>query len=355
MKLAADLPLLETLLLEEEENQLRDEIANTYFLHQDPAVYRAIAQGIAKGETVENAYRKSFLSRASKQEKEAFAQVAYGMGLDEFKELNHSIEENPYFRLLQGLKGKHLGDLSFFLRSYAPYEVFLTDDESEENGRLQLSLGYYRDGLSFPALSKNEQVWMSLIPHEIKTMEQAIIDAKGKVLTLGLGLGYYAFMAAEKEEVTSVTVVENDPDVLAMFRSLLLPLFPHKEKITLVQADAFDFVETKGKDYDFTFVDIYHDETDGLPLYLKLLKIEQGPTVYWIERAILLYFRRYVLAFLEEQYDGYPEEAYADRSDFASALFGALYDATKEESILNEDALRSFLDLNALKALAKRL
>ena len=42
---------------------------------------------------------------------------------------------------------------------------------------------------------------MSLNPYEIRTMENAIITARGKVLTLGLGLGYYAYMVHLKEEV----------------------------------------------------------------------------------------------------------------------------------------------------------
>ena len=355
MHLSPNLPLLEELLLCEEENELRDQFANGFYLHQEPKVYQEIGRSIAQGNSIEDAYRKHLLSHSSHEEKQAFAGVAYGMGLDSLQKLNDSIEENPYFKLLKGLKDKRSGKLSFFTREYAPYEVFLIDDEKENQGRLELSLGYYEKGLSFPALSKDGTVWMSLIPHEINTMKQAIASAKGNVLTLGLGLGYYAFMVSQKDEVESVTIVENDPKVIAMFQELLLPSFPQKEKIHIVKGDAFDYVKHHGREFDFTFVDIYHDETDALPLYLRLLHLEQGPTAYWIERAILLYFRRYVLAFLEEQYDGLGEEAYQERHDFPSALFGALFDATEDASIQNDEELKAFLSPASLKDLARKL
>ena len=42
---------------------------------------------------------------------------------------------------------------------------------------------------------------MSLKPNEIETMEQPIENANGNILVYGLGLGYFAFMASQKNSV----------------------------------------------------------------------------------------------------------------------------------------------------------
>lgn len=73
---------------------------------------------------------------------------------------------------------------------------------------------------------------MSLVMSEIESMEEPLRLARGKVITYGLGLGYYAFMAAQKETVDSVTIVEMNPSIIKIFNDVLLPQFPHKEKST---------------------------------------------------------------------------------------------------------------------------
>ena len=55
---------------------------------------------------------------------------------------------------------------------------------------------------------------MLVTPNEVHTMKADIEKAHGKVLTYGLGLGYFPFMTSRKEEVTSVTVVERSSDVI---------------------------------------------------------------------------------------------------------------------------------------------
>ena len=358
MKLAQSLPALEEYSIAENENELRDGFANRYYLHQSPSFYKNIASTTQRKLSVEDAYRKAALSEMSMEEKEEFAQVAFAMGLDRFSLLDPSlVTENPYYKLLLGLKEKKVGNLRFFTRKYEPYEVFLYDEQYADAlyGSEILPLGYYKQGLPFPALEKGGQVWMSLIPHEILTMAKPIEEAKGKVLVLGIGLGYFAYMVSEKEEVTNVTLVENDPAVISLFESALLPLFPHKEKIEIIKGDGIAYAKNHGQEYDYAFVDIYHNEEDGLPIYLKMVGQETCPTAYWIENSLLLYFRRYVIGFLEEQYDGYTEEAYIARNDFPSALFGALYDATKEGSLKDDHDVLEFLRLPNVKALAKTL
>ena len=355
MKLAPNLQSLENALEAKDEAELRDQFANAYYLHQPPQVSLKIQAFIKGGLRVTDAYRKVALAQMEEEEKEAFAQVAFGYGLDQFNELNPvDITNLPYYKLLMSLEEKRFGKIRFFTRRYAPYEVFLSKEQyyDEGLGTSVLPLGYYKEGLSFPAVEKKGRVWMSLIPHEIETMKEPIAKAKGSVLVLGIGLGYYAYEVSNKEDVTRVTLVENDPEVIAFFKDALLPHFPHKEKIEIIEGDGIAYMASKQSQYDFAFVDIYHNEEDGLPLYLRLLSKQAIPTTYWIESSLLLYFRRYLIAFLQEQYEGYTAADYQNEDGFDNSLFAHLYRLTKQISIESEEDLENFLSADNVAILA---
>ena len=121
------------------------------------------------------------------------------------------------------------------------------------------------------------QEWMAIKPNEIETMRQPIARAAGQVVAFGLGMGYYAFMVSEKPEVKTLTIVERDENVIALFREHILPQFPKKEKIDIVWQDAFEFATNCMSDgyYDHAFVDLWHDVSDGYPLYKQMKALEK--------------------------------------------------------------------------------
>ncbi len=55
-------------------------------------------------------------------------------------------------------------------------------------------------------------------------MREPIEQAFGKVLSFGLGLGYYACKASEKKNVENVIIVDMN-DVIRLFKLYLLPQF----------------------------------------------------------------------------------------------------------------------------------
>ena len=67
---------------------------------------------------------------------------------------------------------------------------------------------------------------MSLHPNEIETILPKAREARGRVLCLGLGMGYYLYHASLNPDVESVTAVERDPEINSWFTRSLLPLFP---------------------------------------------------------------------------------------------------------------------------------
>ena len=180
---------------------------------------------------------------------------------------------------------------------YQPYELFVRDELlMMPDGREIPRLGYFDRETAYPAVLEDGREWMTVTPNEIATMEEAVRRANGHVVAMGLGLGYFAFRASEKPEVARVTVVEHDPDVIALFQEELLPQFPNGEKITVVQDDAFTFAEKRLPDFgaDFVFVDLWHDTADGAEMYLRIKKFERrtgAPFAYWIEPSIVALIR----------------------------------------------------------------
>ncbi|MBR5029017.1 MAG: hypothetical protein IKX51_07345, partial [Bacteroidales bacterium] len=148
---------------------------------------------------------------------------------------------------------------------------------------------------TYPAVLEDGRIWMTVTPNEIETMEEPVANAAGKVLAYGLGLGYFPYMVSLKNNVHNVTVVEKDPAIIDIFKKHLLPQFPEKDKITLVNDDAFHYAATAmpTENFDSVFTDLWHDVSDGMPLYLKMKTFEKlSPNAkfdYWIEKSIKFY------------------------------------------------------------------
>lgn len=194
---------------------------------------------------------------------------------------------------------KKMGKWEMRHEYYTPYEPFVrTHPQLTRDFREIPQLGYFDERFDFPAILENGVEWMTVTPNEIETMREPIANSHGRVLTLGLGLGYFAFHASEKPDVESVTVVERDREVIDLFKRELLPQFPNREKIKIVEADALDYLNRIDlcTRFDSIFADLWHDQSDGLALYLKLRRIEvekRLPRVdYWIEPTLLSSLRQ---------------------------------------------------------------
>lgn len=202
--------------------------------------------------------------------------------------------EDAYFKNIkipENVRGKWALKQEFL----APYEPFVCRDfKVLPDGRMLPQIAFFKEKYPFPAVLENGREWMTLQPNEMVTTWPAIGEARGRVLTFGMGLGYFAYHAAEKPEVESVTVVDLSADVLELFRTHILPQFPNKEKIKLVQKDAYAFAEEDmAGNFDFVFADIWHDVGDGREPYLKMKQYEQSfPDIrfsFWLEDTIKCY------------------------------------------------------------------
>ena len=185
---------------------------------------------------------------------------------------------NPYYRQIR-IPEAHFGNWKLTIEKYKPYEAFVCDDiRTDEELKEIPQIGFFDTEFSFPAVMEDGQEWMAIKPNEIETMRQPIARAAGQVVAFGLGMGYYAFMVSEKPEVKTLTIVERDENVIALFREHILPQFPKKEKIDIVRQDAFEFATNCMSDgyYDHAFVDLWHDVSDGYPLYKQMKALEKN-------------------------------------------------------------------------------
>lgn len=179
-------------------------------------------------------------------------------------------------------------------------------------------LGFFSEDFEFPAVLEDGNEWMTLTPVDLDTSEEAIALAHGKVVTFGLGLGYYTYMVSEKEDVDSITVVEKSRDVIALFEEYILPQFSHPEKVRIVNADAFEYAEKvmPCELFDVAFVDTWRDASDGAPMYERMKRLEHlSPNtrfIYWIENFLISRLRAERFAEIEQQLSCGAELSYED-------------------------------------------
>lgn len=84
--------------------------------------------------------------------------------------------------------------------------------------------------------------------------QKAVNRSHGHVLIGGLGIGLIIIPICEKDDVLSVTVIEKNPDVIA----LVAPHIKH-QKLTIIQADIMEWRPAKGRKFNSIYFDIWPD------------------------------------------------------------------------------------------------
>lgn len=201
--------------------------------------------------------------------------------------------ENKYYK---NIKIKNVNDGKWELKEecYAPYRAFICGDMEMRSDFSEVApLGFFSESFYFPAVLEDGNEWMTLTPVDLDTSDDAIEKAHGKVITFGLGLGYYTYMVSEKENVEGITVVERSEEVIRLFKKHILPQFSKPEKVNIICSDAFEYAEKlmPAEKYDYAFVDVWRDASDGAEMYERMKPIERlNPDTefsYWIENFIV--------------------------------------------------------------------
>ena len=146
----------------------------------------------------------------------------------------------------------------FFIPDYRPMRSGAWDIRQTENVLCQ---GYWSPPALVPrltALVRDGDVWMSISPMETESQSIGIQQACGHVVIFGLGMGWAAAATALSKAVTAVTVVEFDPEVIALHRELdVFGQLPQdvQGKVRIVQGDAYTW--TPNEQVDLLMPDIW--------------------------------------------------------------------------------------------------
>ena len=213
--------------------------------------------------------------------------------------------KNPYYRNIQ---------LDKIISSQFSYEKVLIEknylfnydsitDDKEKELKDYMKLRALDEDLEMIYLFEENEGWMMCSPSEASTNDPYAKKAKGNVLTFGLGIGYFVYMALLNPEVNSVTVIEKSADVITLF-SQIVKQFPQDKEIKIINGNAFDFFnENFLKNYDYIYVDIYRSSDDGRDIIDKLLSQYLPPhnkIDFWIENSCLNPIRTLILMHYDE-------------------------------------------------------
>ena len=249
-------------------------------------------------------------------------------------------KNNPYNKniVLDNVKYKNY---KFEYESFNNYEGFLCDEINVDDNYLeQIKIGYFTSKYNYLTISKDDVKWMLITPHEINTMKKAVDNAFGNVITFGLGLGYFAYMCSIKENVNSVTIIEKDEEIINLFNKFILPKFEYAHKIKIIKEDAIEYLKNDDFNYDYAFIDLWHDTEDGLKLYVDTYKLSLlHPNTkfdFWIEKSMLIVIRRCIISILYEQINNIE---YNEINNYYDYL------ASKLKQLLNNYVINSYEDL----------
>ncbi len=155
-------------------------------------------------------------------------------------------------------------------------------------------------------LYQDEEDWMLDSPSEALTNDPAAAKAHGSVCTFGLGIGYFLFMTMRNPEVKDITVIEQSIEVIEMFQNNILPQFPDQKPLNIICGDAYDYFNQEFlSKFDYTYVDIWQSNWDGLPIMTDLLEHclpDYESTDFWIEDSCLEVVWTLIYLYFEQLY-----------------------------------------------------
>lgn len=258
-------------------------------------------------------YQNDFLDGyIEKEDEEAAKKELLQAGQREFLYDNPSLfistaefKNNPYYKniKLDKIESENFTyEKTLIEKNYLfNYESIIDDEEKELKDYMKLRA--LDEDLEMIYLYEDDDSWMMCSPSEASTNDPYAAKAKGKVLTFGLGIGYFVYMALLNKDVKEITVVERSKSVINLFSSIYKQ-FPQDKKVNIINGDAFDyFREAFISNYDYIYVDIYKSADDGRDIITRLLEQyhpDDDKLDFWIESSCLNPLKTLVLMHYDE-------------------------------------------------------
>lgn len=138
-------------------------------------------------------------------------------------------------------------------------QSFTVSEEDAKFAGLRAMMHGGRGGIkagTYKKIQRGETLVMSNTPDEIQDFRHFVHRATGKVLVNGLGLGVLLKALLDKPEVTEIIVIEKSQDVI----NLVAETYKDK-RLTIINADAFEYQPPKGERYNCVWHDIWDNIT----------------------------------------------------------------------------------------------
>ncbi len=213
--------------------------------------------------------------------------------------------DNPYIKniKLDKICDKHFSyELVTIEKGYLFNSDAIVDDKDREL-KDYMKLRALKEDIKAIFLYQDNKEWMMSVPSEFITNDPFAYKAKGKVITFGLGIGYFVYMALLNKDVESITVIEKEKEVINIFNKIK-DQFPNINKVNIINGDAFDyFNEQYLNSFDYIYVDIYKSSDDGRFLIEKLLEQYLPPIDkcdFWIENSCLSIIKTLIYLYYDE-------------------------------------------------------
>jgi hypothetical protein len=127
--------------------------------------------------------------------------------------------------------------------------------------------------------TEHNYLMMSDTPAELRDHFAPVMEAKDHCLIAGLGLGIVVEASLRKEDVTKVTVLELETDIIKMVHPYLNKKWG--KKLEVIHCDALEWRPPKGQRYGMCWFDIWPSmDSDNLP-EMHLLHRRYGSKADW--------------------------------------------------------------------------
>lgn len=233
-------------------------------------------------------------------------------GQQEFENKNVSLfidanewNNNPYVKNINFdcLKDSHFSYEKVLIEKGYLFNADAIMDDKDKELKDWLKLRALSKDIEALFLYQDNKEWMMAVPSESSTNDPYALKAKGNVVTFGLGIGYFTYMALLNKNVKSITVIEKSKEVIRLFNTIK-DQFINNDKIKIVNGDAFDYFNKDYLDnFDYIYVDIWRSSDDGRAIIEKLLEQYNPPLNtcdFWIEKSCLNVIRTLIYLYYDE-------------------------------------------------------
>ena len=185
----------------------------------------------------------------------------------------YAFQNEPYLRNVD-LKEVKLNDISIKKIVYEENEFCFTNVYSQDENLLRkYSIGVFDGIVNTYGMYENDKLIATINPMEINIRANALRNVDKNVLVVGLGLGYFPYMASQKKDVNKITIIEENEDVIRIFKENILPFFENKEKIAIVHDDVTNYKKYISG-HNFVVVDNLENNEIDQNLYKVLITYE---------------------------------------------------------------------------------